>query len=188
MGRLIDLTGRTFGRWTVLGLRPIRSRSGEALWDCRCIDGVVRSVPGSCLRNGTSVSCGCFRKESRTTHGHGGNGNFTAAYQSWKSMLQRCFNSNNRAYCHYGERGITVCERWLVFENFYADMRDPPDGLSIDRINNDGDYEPGNCKWSTRAEQVRNRRPLKRKPRRSKLEDLQAFAASLARAASEAHR
>jgi hypothetical protein len=110
-------------------------------------------------------------------------------------MLQRCFNPNNPAYCYYGERGITVCEQWLKFENFYADMGPPPPGRTIDRINNDGNYEPGNCEWATQAEQVANRRKLgnlricssrmiKRGARRAKLAERKKFAASLARAAS----
>jgi hypothetical protein len=99
-------------------------------------------------------------------------------------MLQRCLNPNHPSYDNYGGRGITVCEDWLSFENFYADMLDPPDGMSIDRINNDGNYEPGNCKWSTASEQARNQRPRKRKARRAKLADIQAFAASLTRAAT----
>jgi len=99
-------------------------------------------------------------------------------------MLQRCFDANSKAYCWYGGRGITVCKRWLKFENFYADMGDPPPGLSIDRINNDGNYEPGNCRWSTRAEQVRNRRPPKRKRQRSSLAEIQTYAAVVSRAAS----
>jgi hypothetical protein len=112
-------------------------------------------------------------------------------------MLQRCFNVNNKAYCYYGERGITVCERWHSFENFYADMGDPPPGLSIDRIEVNGNYEPGNCRWATQAEQVRNRRSQKRKlgnlriyssrmikreARHAKLAEIQKYAVALARA------
>jgi hypothetical protein len=115
-------------------------------------------------------------------------------------MLQRCFNPNNKAYYYYGERGIDVCERWQGehgFENFYADIGDPPPGMSLDRIDVNGNYEPGNCRWATQAEQVANRRLPKRKlgnvkiyssrmikrgARRAKLMERQKFAATLARA------
>jgi hypothetical protein len=99
-------------------------------------------------------------------------------------MLQRCFNPHNRSYSYYGGRGITVCERWLKFENFYADMGDPPPGMSLDRIDVNGNYTPKNCKWATRAEQTRNRRPPKQRRRRADVTQIRAFAASLARAAS----
>jgi len=97
-------------------------------------------------------------------------------------MLRRCFNPNVRDYCNYGGRGITVCERWLKFENFYADMGDPPPGKWLDRRNNDRGYGPDNCHWTTPTEQARNRRSPKRKRRRSNLADIQAYAESLARA------
>jgi hypothetical protein len=97
-------------------------------------------------------------------------------------MLDRCSNPSHQSYCYYGERGITVCEDWRSFENFYAVMGDPPDGLSIDRIDHDGNYEPGNCRWAAASVQVANRRPPKRKKRCAKLADIQAFAASLTRA------
>lgn len=83
----------------------------------------------------------------------------TGTYDVWVSMKQRCFNSRCPKYPDYGGRGITVCERWLIFNNFYEDMGDKPEELTLERVNNDGDYEPNNCKWATRSEQNRNRRP-----------------------------
>jgi hypothetical protein len=103
-------------------------------------------------------------------------------------MLDRCRNPRNPAYPNYGGRGITVCKRWLSFVNFYADMwATYRPGLTLDRIDNDGNYEPGNCEWATRAQQIANRRPhKKRKARRSKLADIRAYTDALARTASAA--
>jgi hypothetical protein len=195
--RLVDLTGQRFGRWRVLGLHPERVRYGKdkhavaALWHCVCVCGEERLVFGSNLRQGFSRSCGCLIRDTTTKrstkHGHACRGNVTRAYTCWVAMKQRCFNPNCRSYPNYGGREdtpITVIKHYCDFLNWYADMGDPPDGLSQDRINNNGNYEPGNIQWATASMQARNQRPRKRKARRAKLEDIQAFAASLARAAS----
>jgi hypothetical protein len=188
--RLHDLTGQRFGRLLVLRPHPERVRYGKdkravaVLWCCVCVCGEERLVFGSNLRQGFSRSCGCLIRdtttERNTRHGHARRGNVTRAYTCWVSMLQRCRNPNTKGYCNYGERGITVCEYYCDFMNWYADMGDPPDGLSQDRINNDGNYEPGNLRWTTASLQARNQRPRKRKARRANVADIRAYAAALA--------
>lgn len=96
-----------------------------------------------------------------TKHNHANRGKQSSTYICWAAMIRRCFNKNTKDYPGYGGRGITVTERWLNFENFLADMGEKPKGLSIDRINNDGNYEPGNCRWATPKEQAQNRRKTK---------------------------
>jgi len=161
MGRpIIDLTGMKSGRWTVLR-RDEASPSGSGItprWICQCECGVVRSVFGHTLRSGGG-SCGCLARELRTemkrTHG----GYYTPEYNIWSGMLKRARGTNKRTIKWYADRGIGVCESWEKFENFIADMGSRPSARhSLDRIDNDRGYEPGNCRWATPEEQQGNRR------------------------------
>lgn len=162
MGRkLIDLSGRRFGRLTVIR-KAERHAEGTWKWECACDCGGSKVCRGYSLVRGDTRSCGCLQREhSRpTARRHGMSG--TKMYGVWKSMLQRVRNGNDASYGNYGGRGIRVCDRWLVFENFYADMGEPPPETSIDRIDVNGDYEPGNCRWVDKKTQCRNRRNNKK--------------------------
>jgi hypothetical protein len=120
-----------------------------------------------------------------TKHAHARRGQRTPTYNSWRCMMERCCRPNHAAYPHYGGSNVLVCERWFVFENFLADMGERPAGTTLDRYpHKRGHYRPGNVRWATASEQNRNRRPPKRKPRRSTVAEINAYAASLARAAS----
>ena len=158
----IDLTGRSFGYWIVV------CRSGlPNHWVCQCICKTRKAVLGSNLKAGMTRSCGCKAKEllsvSNRHHGHAPITGLTSEYVAWCNIKARCGNPNRDDYPRYGGRGIMVCNRWLDFKNFLADMGLKPDpSLSIDRINNDGNYEPGNCRWATQSEQNNNQRRSKR--------------------------
>lgn len=159
--RPIDEKGKRYGRLLVQAAGT-PTPQGKSRWWCLCDCGNRSLVVGSDLRSGNTTSCGCRKEELRaarfTTHGFRASGRTHPSYPSWANMLQRCTNPNDPAYRHYGGRGITVCERWQSFENFLADMGERPEGLTLDRTDNEGNYEPGNCKWATRAQQSANRR------------------------------
>jgi len=157
----VDLTGRKFGRLTVVE-EAGRSKYGLVLWKCACNCGNIKIFYGTNLTRGLTTSCGCFRTETTvkrsTTHGQF----HTLAYKTWGEMIQRCTNPNNSSYPDYGGRGIKVCKRWLMFENFLKDMRSRlSHNLSIERVNNDGDYTPNNCIWADKFTQARNKRIYK---------------------------
>jgi hypothetical protein len=142
-------------------------RPGESCWLCRCDCGIERVVVGYRLTSGRSGSCGCMNREIvvRATTKHGHNRSSTArthVYRAWASMLCRIRARRGENFRLYGSRGIIVCERWLKFENFLADMGEPPFGTTLDRKDNDGNYEPGNCRWATVGQQNHNRRPRTR--------------------------
>ncbi len=148
MSAFQDLINQKFGRLTVLSLNPVRTKRGHCKWDCVCECGGLTTVWATQLKSGGSKSCGCLRK----THGKSSN----STYSIWHAMKTRCTNKNNTYYHRYGGRGIKVCSRWVDFNNFFEDMGSRPDGMCIDRINNDGDYEPSNCRWVTPTENSRN--------------------------------
>jgi len=158
MTQLIDLTGRVFGLLEVKELLPERDNTGKVRYRCECKCGNYSYPRGADLVSGRTKSCGCQEgnKLGRPKR-HGMS--YTHIYRIWTGMKTRCLNINREAHSYYGGRGISVCNRWLIFDNFYADMGDPPsNNHQIDRINNDGNYEPANCRWVLTDEQNRNKR------------------------------
>lgn len=140
-------------------------RDGNRTWaHCVCDCGNTKRIRLDSLKGGTTRTCGC--EQGPVRHGATRHYKLSPAYRSWREMLKRCRNPNAIQWKYYGGRGVTVCERWQGpngFANFLADMGKRPEGLSLDRIDNDGNYEPTNCRWADRSTQMRNRRSFRRR-------------------------
>lgn len=163
--KLSNLKGRTFGRLKVLRRDHSRNNNSKVYWLCVCEDGNKISVPTGHLLSGNTRSCGCLQRdllgERRTTHGATAPGGKIAEFRIWAGMLDRCYRTANKAYPHYGGRGVKVCKEWQTdFAAFLRHVGPRPSAYhSIDRFpDNDGDYRPGNVRWATKKQQNRNQR------------------------------
>jgi len=163
--RFRDHTNQRFGR--LVGQWPAGRQGRHIIWLCLCDCGTLTLIRSGSLQTGHTRSCGCAQRDSARKlllkHGHTSNLHpAPPEYRSWNSMIGRCFRACTRGYTHYGGAGITVCERWRSFELFFADLRHRPPGMTLGRVKDMGNYEPGNARWMTRKEQTEQQR-LKRR-------------------------
>lgn len=147
------MIGTRFSKLVVLEQNTQAKRKS---WFCLCDCGNSKSITQSDLVTGNTKSCGCLRKQPKK-HGMCCNRKDASIYKRWQHMKSRCLDSTNPRYKDYGGRGITICDAWLNFEKYFKDVGEPPKGMQLDRINNDGNYEPSNCRWVTPKENSNNR-------------------------------
>ena len=155
--KLIDMTGEVYGRLTVIE-RAKNTKQGKTQWLCQCSCGNKAIVPRKRLKEGSTKSCGCYRVDlGKLNRTHGMKG--TRLYRIWTGAKDRCLNTNSKYWDRYGGRGITFCDEWKTFENFmeWAKQNGYSKKLTLDRIDNDGNYEPSNCRWATMKQQQNNR-------------------------------
>lgn len=158
--RYVVKIGEVYGRLTVVG----RSGKPKNVWLCSCECGNKKEIPACALATGHIKSCGCYKKSGDfvTKHSHARYGTKSPTYQTWQHMLRRCLVPTDSNYKNYGGAGIRICNRWLVFANFLEDMGERPHGKTLDRYpDKKGDYEIGNCRWATPAQQMQNSRKAK---------------------------
>ena len=148
-GRLVAVK-KTTPQWS--------GKQSREAWLFHCDCGNEKVIRGDSVCRGFSQSCGCLQREATTKHGHYAGDMATPTYRSWSSMRSRCLTPSDEHFPAYGGRGISICARWNLFENFLADMGERPKGKTLDRIDVNGDYKPSNCRWATATEQGRNRK------------------------------